>query len=564
MKSRNFKKVFAGGLFAAVVILASNATAQAATKTWDGGGSDDNLTTAANWAGDVAPIAGDDLIFPDGPSTVMLNNDFLAGTTFNSLTVNGTESGIDTTSYVLDGNAMTIGSGGIQSLVTGSGGALSINIPLTLGSSQTFVTAATSSLGISGSLNVGAYDLQISNGATSIEGSVSGSGNITVNGAAGKLYLLGDNTTYSGTITVNSGFLAVEQGNSFGAASGGTVIGVGASLNIFGDQTEAINENITFLGSGEFVVGQFPIDTSPPGYEEGEIYGAYQSDQEIVFAGNMVLGGNVALNLLAKKMTLTGPFGNAPYRFDLSTGGYGQLIIGSSSNNSGMFNGTYTPSLQTITINDEDPLTDINVYGNTTVVLNGKRNKVVLHGNNAALVGTGTVGDVVVKSGSKLGAGIKVGCLSVGNILLTSGSSYDSEISGTSVCSGYDQLRVTGIVSLNGANLNTSILSGFKSPVGQSYIIIDNDGSDAITGTFANLAEGATFAVNGYVFKISYVGGTGNDVVLTVQSVPAAPDTGLALLKANPLASLAVTGICGGAILGIARWQRRFATEQSR
>ena len=35
----------------------------AATKTWDGGGADNNWTTAANWDANVAPSAGDALVF---------------------------------------------------------------------------------------------------------------------------------------------------------------------------------------------------------------------------------------------------------------------------------------------------------------------------------------------------------------------------------------------------------------------------------------------------------------------------------------------------------------------
>jgi hypothetical protein len=54
--------------------------------------------------------------------------------------------------------------------------------------------------------------------------------------------------------------------------------------------------------------------------------------------------------------------------------------------------------------------------------------------------------------------------------------------------------------------------------------IINNDGVDAVTGTFTNLPEGATItASSGAKFKISYHGGTGNDVVLTQISLPAQP-----------------------------------------
>src|SRR5262249_10360745 len=59
------------------------------TDTWDGGGSDSNWTTAANWVGDVAPLAGDNLVFPSGAVQLSNTNNFASGTVFNSLTVSG-------------------------------------------------------------------------------------------------------------------------------------------------------------------------------------------------------------------------------------------------------------------------------------------------------------------------------------------------------------------------------------------------------------------------------------------------------------------------------------------
>src|SRR5262245_25659001 len=52
-----------------------------AVATWDGGGSDNNWTTAANWAGDVAPTpnAGDILVFPAGAGRLTTTNDFPVG-----------------------------------------------------------------------------------------------------------------------------------------------------------------------------------------------------------------------------------------------------------------------------------------------------------------------------------------------------------------------------------------------------------------------------------------------------------------------------------------------------
>ena len=51
---------------------------------------------------------------------------------------------------------------------------------------------------------------------------------------------------------------------------------------------------------------------------------------------------------------------------------------------------------------------------------------------------------------------------------------------------------------------------------GNSFIIIDNDGTDPIIGTFTGLAEGSTVMFNGVSLQLTYVGGTGNDVVLSL------------------------------------------------
>src|SRR5438105_9604211 len=65
-----------------IIGLSSSASA---TTIWDGGGTDNFWTNAVNWASDVAPVAGDDLIF--GSTTLRQNNtnSFPAGTTFNSI-----------------------------------------------------------------------------------------------------------------------------------------------------------------------------------------------------------------------------------------------------------------------------------------------------------------------------------------------------------------------------------------------------------------------------------------------------------------------------------------------
>jgi hypothetical protein len=96
---------------------------------------------------------------------------------------------------------------------------------------------------------------------------------------------------------------------------------------------------------------------------------------------------------------------------------------------------------------------------------------------------------------------------------LKSGSNDNVLLDGTTAGLEYDQINVTGTVNLTGANLNVTL--GFVANVGATFTIINNDGADAVIGTFAGLAQGATIVVGGETFQINYGGGTGNDVTLT-------------------------------------------------
>jgi hypothetical protein len=85
---------------------------------------------------------------------------------------------------------------------------------------------------------------------------------------------------------------------------------------------------------------------------------------------------------------------------------------------------------------------------------------------------------------------------------------------------GHDSLIANGSLTLSG----TLEVSGtFSAPLGTTLTIIDNDGLDPVSGTFAGLPEGASFIGGANSYRVSYVGGTGNDVVLTViDPLPAA------------------------------------------
>jgi hypothetical protein len=84
---------------------------------------------------------------------------------------------------------------------------------------------------------------------------------------------------------------------------------------------------------------------------------------------------------------------------------------------------------------------------------------------------------------------------------------------------GYDQIVASGTVTIDpAASINLSETPGFVPAAGSVFRLIDNTGSSAISGTFANLADGSTVYLNGLPYLVNYEGGTGNDLTLTLES----------------------------------------------
>ncbi|MBA3632407.1 MAG: VCBS repeat-containing protein [Acidobacteria bacterium] len=140
--------------------------------------------------------------------------------------------------------------------------------------------------------------------------------------------------------------------------------------------------------------------------------------------------------------------------------------------------------------------------------------------NFGALAGTGTVGTTNINSGAITSGTLTslTGILTVqGNLTVGATGLVAIKIAGTTPgVNGYDQIKVNGTVNLNGAILELIPLEDFLPAIGNSLTIINNDGTDAVVGTFANLPEGASFSSPfGLAFRITYRGGDGNDVVVT-------------------------------------------------
>jgi autotransporter-associated beta strand protein len=143
-----------------------------------------------------------------------------------------------------------------------------------------------------------------------------------------------------------------------------------------------------------------------------------------------------------------------------------------------------------------------------------------LHGTvngTGTLSGIGSVGTIGGNGGRlQPGRDHEPGRLTSQSIVLSAGLTFGVTVNGTAPGTGYSQLIVHGGVDLGGAQLALAVIPGAVPGGSADLVLIDNDGTDPVVGTFAGLAEGAIVtAPSGATFRISYVGGTGNDVTLT-------------------------------------------------
>lgn len=536
---KKLKAFFAAFLLASSsLFVLATPHAFAATKTWDGGGSDNNMTTGANWNGDSAPSAGDDLVFPANISDRTITNDFTAATSFNSITFSGTAT--QDSNYTISGNSMTLVAGITHSMTGSFSTGATISMALILNGTQTFNNGG--SLSISGTLSLGSSALTVSGaGSTTFSGVVSGTGTITKQGA-GDL-VVSANNTYSGATTVSAGNFVMKHANALGTAAGGTTVASGASLlfvQATGDAT--IAEPLTLNGAGTSSYTGV-LDVGITYNQSGTIVIPYPMT---TFSGAITLGSNISVSAGARNGKFTGAI-SGNFTVSLLETSTGTFELASSSNGSATPNKVLSPPTKTTNYTDNSPSTDITVNTNETAVVTGTYGAVSVN-YGGILKGTGTVG--IANIYGTIAPGLSPGCLSTADLNLTDTATYQFELAGKTACTEYDQIKVTGAVSADGT-LSITLLNNFKPLVGQKYVIISNDGSDPVTGTFNGLAEGGTITVGSTSFKISYVGGDGNDVELTV--LAGAPATGFKLLQANPIATAAIIIFAGVGILFIAR-----------
>lgn len=294
---------------------------------------------------------------------------------------------------------------------------------------------------------------------------IAGAGAITNQSA--RLVLDGDNS-YTGLVSVLGGTLAATSDSALGSPAIGTVAASGATLSI-GASVDAGDEPIQITGDGD------------------DGFGALQS-----------LGGtNRANDVTVAGASTIGVF-NSTLVIDTLSGGPELVLLGGGKLQ--VENSFYTGAL--------------NVF-ESNLTWNGSSQAFVEVDPFGLLRGTGTVASAHVIGGMIWpGSGSSPGILTVFGATTFSGGILRVDLDGPAAGSGYGQLSTAGVTLTPDATLLELDLS-FQPVIGQVFTIIDNAGGE-VAGTFLNLPEGATFTAEGFAWRISYAGGDGNDVTITV------------------------------------------------
>jgi fibronectin-binding autotransporter adhesin len=437
--------------------------------------------------------------------TLKLGSATALGATANTITVgNNTTATLDLNGQSI-ANAVTIvgsGIGGNGALINSSGTAATL--------SGTLDGSNTPTIGGTGNITISGQIIAMGSSALTKVGS-------------GTVFITNNTNTYTRPTDIVGGVINIQAANALGNTSSGTTVESGAALQIQGGITTAA-EGLTLNGTGVS--------------NDGALRNILNNN---TYAGAIVLGSASRINSDAGTLTLSGGITGA---FALTIGGAGNTTVSSVI---GPGAGTVTKDgAGTLTLSGANTYTGTTTVSGGTLLVNNTSGSgtgtgaVTVNNSGTTLGGTGTIsGTVTVNAAANIApgnGGNTTAILQTGALTLAATSNFRVDINGTTVGTGYDRLQVnTGAVAITSSNLVVTV--GTTLSVGQTFLILDKVAAGAITGTFAGIPQGGTVVgSNGTVFSVSYIGGNGNDIVLTVTS--AVPEPGTWIGGALALAAL--------------------------
>lgn len=379
----------------------------------------------------------------------------------------------------------------------------------------------------------------------------------------GTLTLSGNNTTTGdGVVAIYDGKIAVSGGNAIGDTNFVTLSGSGA-FELLSDETVGMiggassNGRILLNGNTLMIHGDGVPVSSMSGYFAGSISGTGSLILDDV--SGSALG--VSALTLAGTNTFTGPLTirsgsillvsgtavgdntdvvlsddtRASLRVNVSetigslTAGAGSNITlhsgavltvngnGKSTSVDGKITGAGGLAKQgtgVLTLNGRNDYTGLTVVDQGTLIVgdsvhaSAHVSSSIRVRSNATLGGIGTLSDTMIEAGGVHSPGNSIGTHTI-NGDYTNHGTLAIEVAPPAA----DKLVVQGVVDITGATLaltGTPLAASDWPILNGPYVILDNQGMDAIAGTFADVTSNLLFLDE----KIEYTGGDGNDVTL--------------------------------------------------
>jgi autotransporter-associated beta strand protein len=493
-----------------VMLISFVATAAfAGSATWKASPGSGNWNTAANWTPATVPNGTANLATFAFSNT--RNVSFAADTEVNGIVFNAGASPFtlvnQTPTVTISGTGITNNSGIVQNFTPGPGQIIFAN-SATAGSLTSFTNGG--AIAFTGSSSAGKASFSNNGELTFLNTSTAG--NATVINVGGKV---------SGT---GGAIIAFETGSTAGNAmittNGGTVSGALNAETLFrgnaGNATLIANGG---SGGGPGGLIRF-VDTSSGGTARVAVFGNGNLDISGHAAPGLTIGsieGSGRVFLGSRKLTVGRNNQNTNFSGSIQDGGANGGIGGSLAK----------------TGTGELVLARKSTYTGGTIITRGH-----LAVNNQGGSGTGS-GSVQVNGGFLGGFGAITGAVNVGNgvaagavllpgnagtagsltinnnLMFNSLSTYECVLDRTIPAVG--KVNALGVIIHSGVTFEfVDRTIGTLAP-GAVFTAINNISANPIGGTFANLADGATFSSGGNTFKANYHGGTGNDLVLIVQ-----------------------------------------------
>ena len=524
--------------------------------TWNLNPTSGDWHTAANWTPNTVPNGPGDIATFDVSTTTDISSAPGTGTIeVDSIVFNPGASAYTITvpwylgefNYFLfiSGTGIVNNSGVSQNFVSLDGDGVIFENSATAGNLTVFSNPASANLGRSGgqtlfldSSNAG-NGMFINGGDEAAGGTTqffdqSSAGNaMIINEGAPPGDVLGGTTYFfenanAGTATIiNEGGAVAGSGGGFtrfdndATTADATVINNGGSVEgANGGSSDfllgASPGNATFIANGTFSgfgAGRIFFTDSVGGAPRVELFGT----------GALELGSRIQSNLTVGSIEGDGSVFLAAKRLIVGSNNLSTLFSGVIGGNRGALTKIGTSTLE---------LTGANIYtGGTTIeggnlVINNRTGSAtgsgVVQVNAGRLGGRGTIaGAVTVGTGAGPGAALGPGRRGGKPDSLTIQSALTFKADATYNCGLNTRSAMADEVVANGVTINSAQFSlvgrgGVPLPAGTILTVINNTSAGPIAGTFANLPDGSTFTTHGNTFQVSYEGGDGNDLTLTV------------------------------------------------